>query len=170
MELRQEILSLGMSVFFVFIMIALSTSDYVTIKTGERQIASIKAEKAEIVAKVTALKDTNDQMTQKQARLASFRDVVNRKSYWVESFKELTTLMPKDVWLTSFHSTVSDQDKNITLKGEAASQEKVAEFVRALEKSTYFNTLLIKVSEKLDDYRPNLYKFEFNIPTKGGKS
>ena len=75
--------------------------------------------------------------------------------------------MPKDVWLTGLQSTISKKDRKLTLKGEASSQEKVAEFLGALEKSKYFSTVIIKSSEKEAAYRPDLYQFEFEIPGAG---
>jgi Tfp pilus assembly protein PilN len=180
LEFQPEMLSLGIGVFFFASVIVTSTNNYFAISHRQRQLASIQAEKQDLSTKVAALKAKDELLTQRQARLVSFQEIVNRKTYWVEMFKELTTLMPKEVWLTNLNSTFSEHDKNLTLKGEAASQGKVAEFLSALEKSTYFNTIVMKTSEKQDEIRPDLYKFEFSVPItptaaapaveKGGKS
>jgi Tfp pilus assembly protein PilN len=163
-ELQHEALSLGIGILFVVSAIITSTSQHFAIQNRQRQLASIKTEESEVEAQVVALTAKSAQAAEKQARYASFQEVLNRKTYWVEMFKELTSVMPKDVWLTHLQSSVSERDKNIVLQGEAASQEKVAEFLRALEKSQYFNTIVVKTSEKQDDYRPDLYKFEFSFP------
>ena len=164
LELQSEAIAFGLGALLIASATVSSTASHIAIKHRQRQLASIESEKHDLDVKITVLTAKNALTAQKVARYASFQEVLNRKTYWVEMFKELSGLMPEDVWLTGLRSTFSKHDRNLTLMGEASSQEKVAEFLGALEKSRYFNTVMMKDSEKEDDYRPDLYKFEFDIP------
>ncbi len=129
------------------------------------QVEATQAEVLQLLQKSRMLEQTNESYS-------SLQKVLARKNYWSEIFKELSLLIPDGLWLTSFANQKPDKaDKNNTserliLKGEASSQEGVAEFLTILEKSHHFSGARINSSEKEADIKPARYKFEFSIPVR----
>jgi type IV pilus assembly protein PilN len=171
LELRPEHLSFGLVAVFAACAALISLVNQHEISSQRQRLARIRAEKVEISTRVESLTSRGETVAQRLWRSNAFQSIEDRKIYWVEMFRELATLTPKNVWLTDMSSNMSESDRGITLKGEAASQSKVAEFLKALENSTYFSKAIIKTSEKENDYKPSLYKFEINVPLeKAGKT
>jgi len=95
--------------------------------------------------------------------LASTKDFLDTRTASTEILKELSLIVPRSVWLTSFSEKL-DQDKlSIDLVGESPSQAKVANLLELFEGSYYFHDVAMKTSEKLPDVSPSLYRFSFQV-------
>jgi Tfp pilus assembly protein PilN len=55
-------------------------------------------------------------------------------------------------------------ETQLSLIGEADSQEIVAKFLTILEKSHHFSGVQIKYVEKEENIEPSRFKFEFTVP------
>ena len=62
--------------------------------------------------------------------------------------------------------TKVDSSEQLVVKGEASSQQMVAQFLSVLEQSHHFSGARIDFSEKEENIKPSRYKFEFIIPVK----
>ena len=99
--------------------------------------------------------------------------VLDKKNYWSAIFREMSVLIPEGVWLTGFSDIKNESNNKIKadsevllIKGESVSQEIVAQFLIALEKSQHFAGVQMKFTEKEINIRPARFKFEFSIPIK----
>jgi Tfp pilus assembly protein PilN len=188
MEIRHEILPLGILAFALLyaggwpLRIALQT------RYQEKQLVQLEASNAELEKK---LQDLNLQVKpelQTGDAFKAIQKVLSRKNYWSEIFKEMSVLIPDDVWLTKFSNFSSSKvDAKVAVKGaksgpgptdqllvqgESPSQMAIARFLGVLEQSHYFAGARMISSEKVKEVKPAKYRFEFTIPVKastGGK-
>ena len=147
--------------------------------------------------------EENHILEQNNAEFSALQQVLSRKNYWSEIFKELSILIPEGVWLTNFNNhratpavvaavttsttasttttttaastttpatgateTPTLQSAYLVLKGEATSQDGVAEFLTTLEQSNHFAGVKISFSEREPNIKPVRYRFEFTIPVR----
>ncbi len=166
LELPPEAITLGVCAFLLTAALTLGVSSHLVYRSQQRALASLQDDRRSVDSRIEALSVETSLREKAAARYSSIQEVVSHKTYWVEIFKELTALMPRGVWLSGLASSLAEKDRRLVLRGEAPSQEKVAEFFRALEASYYFNGVTMKASERQEDYDPSLYRFEFVIPIK----
>src|SRR3989344_5243769 len=104
LELPPEMASVGMTLFLVGTILTSMTSSHYAMIHREKSLAAVQAEKAAIAEKINTLTSQAERMVQDRAKFSSVQEVINKKTYWADIFKELTVLMPKGVWLTSLTS------------------------------------------------------------------
>lgn len=125
-------------------------------RSAYRSIASINTDLNEKIQSITH--NSPEQLTAKDAAV---RQALEDKIYWAEAFKELSMVVPRDVWLTEFTSTMVDGKRVMSISGQSGSSKKTTDFFDALEKSYFFRDVQIKFTEKLVDYSPDLFRFKF---------
>ncbi|MBI5026586.1 MAG: PilN domain-containing protein [Nitrospirae bacterium] len=78
--------------------------------------------------------------------------IAKAKLPWAEFLRELSLIVPKDVWLSSIESTEEKATgmKAMTFKGVTTNHAGVADFISALESSKFFYGLEILYSQKGD--------------------
>ena len=143
-------------------------------RQSEAELVRLDTENAELTKKIEALSDSKERMKLDEA-IGNMKKVLAKKNYWSAIFREMSVLMPEGVWLTGFsdHQEQDKQDKKskpdtnvLLIKGEASSQDIIAQFLTGLEKSNHFAGVRMKVTEKEENISPARYKFEFTIPIK----
>ena len=143
---------------------------------AQNELMKLSAENGEVLKKIEALSGSQKRLKLDEA-IEGVKKLLAKKNYWSSLFKEMSVLIPDDVWLTGFTDTkeqaslktnppIKNDGGILVLKGEAASPELVAQFLTSLEKSRHFSGVQLKFSEREPDIRPSRYKFEFSIPIK----
>jgi Tfp pilus assembly protein PilN len=109
----------------------------------------------------------NSGVAEGQVAPVIIEDVIRNKTAWADPMKEISLLIPDDVWISKLTAGYDKLGgRTLTLIGSAASEEKVSEFFSVLEKSYYFRNVVINLSERQKDVAPLLYNYEFAIPLK----
>lgn len=85
------------------------------------------------------------------------------KVLWSEAFQELSTITPKQIWLTNFDTKIGEGGKSFVLTGNTTSKAELAAFLARLEKSYFFRGVKVKFTETLGDYE-SLIRFQFEGP------
>lgn len=118
---------------------------------------SMGASVQEITTKVKSSEEANK-------KVKETKEFIETRVSWTEPLKELTLIVPDSVWLLSM-TTKSSAEKAHYLEiiGEAPSQRKIAGFLESLETSYFFRNVVIKKSERLQDFAPDLYRFAFEV-------
>ncbi len=151
-------------VFGILIMLGLSG-----MKIHDEKSIKVQIEEAEIKAKKVS--QSADEISNKaklveesNRQVGMAKDFLKSRMTWTEILKELSLLTPRTVWISSL-STKIDAEKQpvLSIVGEADSQSQVAKLLTALESSYYFHDVSIKNSEKVQEFTPNLYRFEFLV-------
>lgn len=118
---------------------------------------SMGASVQEITSKVKTTEEAN-------RKFKDTKDFLESRITWTEALKELSLLIPKSVWLTNLATKSTDEREHyLEFIGEAPSQAKVASFLDTLESSYYFRDVVLRKSEKLQDFAPDLYQFVFEV-------
>jgi Tfp pilus assembly protein PilN len=166
LEISQE--AIPLVILAAFLLYATTSAMSIQIMTLYKtsKIARLKAENKVQHDKVDALNSKQLSKNAENEKLKSMQAVLNHKGYWADIFKELSILIPQDVWLTNLGSTGDSGGKKLVLQGEAPSQKKVADFFSTLEKSQHFSAAVINYSELDAKTMPELYKFEVVVPFK----
>lgn len=125
-------------------------------KAAYRSIASINTDLNE---KIQAI--THNSAEQLSVKDAAVRQALQDKIFWAEAFKELSMIIPTNVWLTEFQSTMVNGKRVMSISGQSGSSKNTTDFFNALEKSYFFRDVEIKFSEKLADFNPDLFRFKF---------
>jgi type IV pilus assembly protein PilN len=115
------------------------------------KIKDVTGEKAEVDKKVKSLKkeigDLQD-LKKKAADLDNKKSVINEleveRNGPVHIFEELANATPPELWIDDF----LQKGKDLTIKGYAADNETIANFMRNLNSSPYFSGVSLVKSEK----------------------
>lgn len=84
----------------------------------------------------------------------------------VRLLDELNRKLPGKLWITSF----SENSGNISISGVGLSEEIVAEFMRSLEASDYYQTIQLKVIEQTKKDGIKLQRFDITAKTETPQS
>lgn len=108
---------------------------------------------------VTKMELSSLQLQLKQVKLQDFANaLLADEPYWEDVFKELSNIVPDDVYLTGF----SMKNTVITMEGVIVSEEKeevLSDFIQALEKGIFRNVKLVKI-EDIEEKKSS--EFEIN--------
>jgi Tfp pilus assembly protein PilN len=178
-EVRHELVPLALFIAFVFYAGAGPIRLSVLSQMSEKEIAQLEATSVELDEKVKAMNEQSKAVAQTSENLSAIQQVLARKNYWSEVFKEMSILVPEDVWLTNFsnlksggktaaaaQAPVSGSPESLVVKGYATSQLAVGRFLKTLEESAFFTGARMVSTEKEKDVKPARYSFEFFIPVK----
>jgi Tfp pilus assembly protein PilN len=182
-EVRHELVPLALFAAFVFYAGAGPVRLSVLTRMSEKEIAQLEVISQELTEKLKAMNEQSKVAEQNNESLSAIQQVLARKNYWSEVFKEMSILVPEDVWLTNFSNMKSTpkngaaagaagQPESLVIRGYATSQLAVGRFLKILEESAFFTGARMVSAEKEKEIKPSRYSFEFFIPVKmsgGGK-
>jgi Tfp pilus assembly protein PilN len=161
LEIPLEIIPVSLFVMGVVFIAANAVTVHFDTKHTGLKLETLKVQNEELSRDIQVLTEQNKKMDENAETLNTLQKVLSRKNYWSEIFKELSILIPKGIWLTNFTNSGTER---IVLKGESATPEGVARFLRALEGSQHFSGARMISSEKESEIVPTRYKFELSVP------
>ena len=176
-EVRHELVPLALFAALVFYAGAGPVRLSVLTQISEKEIAQLEATSNELNEKLKAMNEQSKVAEQNNESLSAIQQVLARKNYWSEVFKEMSILVPEDVWLTNFSNMktggkapggqpTTGSPESLVIKGYATSQLAVARFLKVLEESAFFTGARMISTEKEKEIKPSRYSFEFFIPVK----
>jgi Tfp pilus assembly protein PilN len=143
----------------VTLLVALSVVQQVQLKKKTETFSKLTAENEAVTRTLASLTSQVTSMDKTAQQMQAAQQFLQARVVWTDLFKELSLIVPRGVWLTQFSNTVKEGQSRVILIGEAPSQEKVAEFLGALESSYFFKNTNLQASEKLLGYAPSLFRF-----------
>ena len=115
------------------------------------------------------VKEANILSAKTQARkdkIGVIRGLIGDRIAWSDILKELSLVVPNDVWLTEFHSVKDEEDKNskvVLIKGEGKSQTQIMKFFKSLKNSEHFRASEFRFSERVPASDPHIYSFFIEV-------
>lgn len=94
-----------------------------------------------------------------EERLKIIDDLKKGKTGPVRALDDLATEIPNRVWLTK----VDEKGNAMTIEGNAIDPEDVSAFMKALQKSKYFNGIVLGYSKAVKDAKGGSTLYEFKI-------
>ncbi len=110
----------------------------------DSQIAKIKSEIRKLQSVIKEVESYKKDKQELERKINAIKDLQRRRSGPVKVMDELTTIIPRKLWLSSFKET----GKNVTIDGAATDGITISNFLQKLIDSKYFNGVhLIKVTQ-----------------------
>jgi Tfp pilus assembly protein PilN len=150
--------------FFIFLILGLAAVGFtfasVQSKTQKTsgELAALQLESAEQKKLIDALraKENTRDMSATQALVA-------KRKKWNSFIKELTYIMPQDVWILKMQINARDDGVGVIFSGLAPSQKSVNRFLGRMERSPSFQTVKLNSSKASPGFTPALYAFDFSV-------
>lgn len=117
----------------------------------EKEINSLK----KVLGEVTQFKK---KQAEYQEKLDVLADLKRKKSGPIHQLDDLNRVIPEKLWLQSFE----EKGGAIHIKGMAANEKTVADFITDLEKSPYYQNVDLKVTRQQTDGGYKLQSFEID--------
>jgi type IV pilus assembly protein PilN len=159
-QFQQQILVSG-AVILVALTACILWSAAVESKLKERQ-KSIAEVKGEIVRLDKIIGEVNEYTTKKQElekQLKVIDDLKKGKTGPVRAMDDLAREIPNRVWLTE----LTEKSGSVTIEGKAIDPEDVSAFMKSLEKSRHFSSVVLMYSKSLASKGEDVPVYEFSI-------
>ncbi len=148
----------------VVIMLGLGGFELHAANTIKDQIEEIESKAKQITASAEQIAIKAKSASESSRRISSAKEFLKARITWTELLKELSLLTPGTVWISSLSTKIEKDQLSLAIIGEAPSQIHVAAILLALESSYFFHDVSMNSSERLVDFAPDLFRFEFQIP------
>jgi len=130
----------------LLIVLAISGVDWILLKHRESDAIARKAglqkEIGELERLIGEVKQFETRKDELKRKLKVITDLNSNKVGPVHLLEELSVTIPKKVWVTSIREqTIPPAGHNVSLTGEAISDEVIAEFMTKLQESEYFSNV-----------------------------
>jgi len=131
-------------------------------KEEEKRQSTITAKRTELAQLDKIIGEVNEFTTKKkelQDKLKVITDLRRGKTGPVRALDDLATEIPKRVWLTE----MKEEGGSVTFDGRAIDHEDVSQFMKALQKSKYFDGVVLGFSRASVDAASRAVFYEFQI-------
>ena len=145
------------------------------VKKRLAKVERLRIERDNIIIQNMRYKDAIEKITQAQKREEDIKkrlDIISSllegRVYWSELLKNITHLVPDEVWLTSLstYDAPRGTGKGVKFNGTAAWNSGIAEFVFAVENSRFFGNVQLGYSQKRELKERDIYDFEITADLK----
>ena len=129
---------------------------------ADKRHETIKAKKQELSQLDKIIGEVNEFTTKKkelEEKLAVIQQLKKGKTGPVRALDDLATEIPKRVWLTS----MVEESGRIQFKGRAIDHEDVSAFMKALQKSKYYDNIVLTFSKASGGKNNSGTFYEFEI-------
>jgi len=145
-------------ILFAVVLVGLGLLIFTWNRTEREKIKVLEAKQTTIKQEMTRLEELIGDITNIQNKKADLKkklDIINllkkEKSGPVRILDELSTQIPKKVWLTN----LIESNKTLQMSGYATDNKEIAIFLKNLEASKFFTDVrLIKIEQSSDQKSP----------------
>jgi type IV pilus assembly protein PilN len=166
-QLRGQLVVLVLSVILVVVACA-GVYLSMNLKIDGEQ-AAIEAKNKEIIRLRAAIGEVG-RFKKLQEELRGKLEILDQlkanRSGPVRLLDELNRRVPAKLWITKF----SEDSGNISISGVGLNEETVAEFMRSLEASAYYQNIVLKVTEQTKKDGIKLQRFDISAKSESPKS
>lgn len=128
------------------------------VEERERKIADNETEIKRLQKIIGEVNELDKQKTRLLSQLAVIDKLEKGKRGPVRVLDELSTAIPKRVWVTSFR----EAGGTLSITGAAMDNSDISEFMRALQKTPYFTDVSLRFSNADQRDGVPVYNFEIN--------
>ncbi len=125
------------------------------------QISQINAEISQLNAKIGQVGRYKKLQDELRSKLEVLQQLKVAKSGPVRLLDELSRILPKTLWLTSFR----ESGGAISLNGIGSNERTVADFMQKLEQSPFYQNVELQVTEQISQDGLKLQKFSLSART-----
>ncbi len=128
------------------------------IKKSSSELARLSTEsndQKKLIEALRAKENTRD--------MSATQALVAKRKKWNAFIKELTYIMPADVWILKMNINSQGEMVGVNFSGLAPSQKSVNRFLGRMERSPSFKTVKLNSSKANLSFTPSLYAFDFTV-------
>ena len=134
---------------------ALYAQKMTAINSTKSEIADIDQKNKALQKKIGQVKDFEKKKADLEQKLTVLQRLKSDKSGPVHLLDELSSALPDKLWLTKF----TEKNGSITLSGIADSENTVADFMKNLDASPYYQNIELSVTEQAKVGENKMQKF-----------
>ncbi len=153
----------------VVVVVSLSTLALLTV-TAKLQKAQgvVVTLQADADAQTKRIEELRGMETKIDASATPIQALIANRKTWNPFLKELTYIMPNDVWLSKLLVKSDAKDVDMQLWGLAPSQKAMNRFLGRMERAPSFQKVKMNAASLREDFTPALYTFDFSVPAMYG--
>ena len=134
---------------------------------GKTELGVVRAKTSELVKRRDLLLQEIATQSEKghaeEERLLALERIFNEETIWRDTFIELSSLLPENVWIRELST-----DKNIfKIRATSSNSNLISRFMERLSKSVFFSSVQFCKSEKEELLGQKVISFEVNCRMKG---
>lgn len=156
---RQELILAGVCLGLTLIVIAgLYLMQFRSVSNLEAELASLTQEINTLNAKAKGVGDIEKKVAELREKLKVIEDLNKKKTGPVHVMESLSSALPARLWLTQFRETSG----NVTMDGLAIDNQTIADFLKALSGSPYFQDVELIETSQVEQEGVPLKKFSLS--------
>lgn len=158
---KKEKLRSQLTIFFLCILLvligcgALYAQKVILINDTKDEIAVINKKNNALKKKIGQVRNFEKKKAELEKKLNVLKSLKAGKSGPVHLLDELSSALPDKLWLTKF----SEKGGSIALSGVADSESTVAQFMKKLDASAYYQNVELKITEQKKFGEKKMQKF-----------
>lgn len=156
---RQELIVAGVCLALTLVVVAgLYLVQFRTVSHLEADLASLTQEITTLNTKAKGVGDIEKKVMELREKLKVIEDLNKKKTGPVHVMESLSSALPARLWLTQFRETSG----NVTMDGLAIDNQTIADFLKALASSPYFQDVELIETSQVEQEGVPLKKFSLN--------
>lgn len=157
--IQQLIIAGLVLVVSALVVLSLYTLKRVQVAAAKDEITAANSKINELKAKIGKLEELKTLKEQVKKKLDVLSQLRKNKTGPAQRLATLSDLTPNQLWLTSY----SESGQNVKISGIAFTEDLIAQFMTALERSNEFVAVELLVSEQTEIAGTKLKKFELSM-------
>jgi type IV pilus assembly protein PilN len=155
----QQLVIAGIVVVIAVIVTSLYMVKRVQISAAKDDITAANNKINELKTKIGKLEELKTLKGQVKKKLDVLSQLRKNKTGPAQRLASLSDLTPDQLWLTNY----AESSQDVKISGIAATEELIAQFMRALEASNDFMSVMLLVSEQTEVAGTKLKKFDITM-------
>lgn len=153
---RQELIIAGLSVALTLaLMLGFYLFQSSRISTLEMEVANLRKEIAALNVQAKGVADLQKRIGDLKDKLKVIEDLNKKKTGPVRVLESLSSATPSRLWITQF----KESGGALTIDGLAVDNQTIADFLKALARSAYFNNVDLVETTQIEQEGTPLKKF-----------
>ncbi|MCL2761119.1 MAG: PilN domain-containing protein [Desulfuromonadales bacterium] len=120
------------------------------------EMSSLNTQLAMYKKKIGEMDNLNKLKEDVKKKLGVITDLRKGKSAAALRFATLSESLPAQIWLTTY----DEKQEKVSIKGVSLGDDPIAEFMKTLEATNYFNNINLKISEQKEINKQKVKEFE----------
>ena len=132
----------------------------------DKEISSLKQEERELAADISQIDSLTKQIEMYRTKVSAVERLVSTRTYPVPVLDSISQVIPKYVWLTELNFNLGKGGGQLSLAGNAITNDVLSDFIAALQEIPHFSNVMLEESVHQSEKDYDFKKFRLNLNTK----
>lgn len=157
--LRQLLVGAGLIIITIIACIVWTATISSRVEEKRAQITEKQNELKQLDKIIGEVNEFTTKKTELEEKLKIIEQLRKGKTGPVRALDDLATEVPNRVWLTN----LEEKGGSVTIEGRAIDHEDVSSFMKSLQKSKYFSSIVLGFSKASKDAKTKATLYDFKI-------